>query len=155
MGLCRYVDLCFHVSSLPCLQTFWHAIPTSFCIFNVYFLLYIYMYIWCAEHIPHFMKIEIRLEISISMCNLWQWKHWSDRLLGSQVLSGEPRPNIPYTKWGGLLNHLSSLVLWHSAALVTTRSQTLGPVNWLEHCKWTIPFMSLSESSNSCPSYTS
>ena len=33
MGLCQYVDLCFHASSLPCLQTFWHAIPTSFCIF--------------------------------------------------------------------------------------------------------------------------
>ena len=25
-----YVDLCFHASSLPCLHTFWHAIPTSF-----------------------------------------------------------------------------------------------------------------------------
>ena len=35
MGLCQYVDLCFHASSLPCLHTFWHAIPTSFYIFNV------------------------------------------------------------------------------------------------------------------------
>ena len=30
MGLCQYVDLCFHALSLPCLHTFWHAIPTSF-----------------------------------------------------------------------------------------------------------------------------
>ena len=42
MGLCLYVDLCFHASSLPCLHTFWHAIPTSSYIFNVfYFLLYL------------------------------------------------------------------------------------------------------------------
>ena len=36
MGLCQYADLCFHASSLPCLHTFWHAIPTSFYIFNVF-----------------------------------------------------------------------------------------------------------------------
>ena len=30
----------------------------------------------------------------------------------------------PYTKWRGLLNHLSSFVPWHSAASVATRSQT-------------------------------
>ena len=30
MGLCQYVDLCFHASSLPYLHTFWHAIPTFF-----------------------------------------------------------------------------------------------------------------------------
>ena len=35
MGLCQYVALCFHASSLPCLHTFWHAIPTSF---YIYFL---------------------------------------------------------------------------------------------------------------------
>ena len=34
MGLCQYVDLCFHALSLPCLHTFWHAIPTSFYILN-------------------------------------------------------------------------------------------------------------------------
>ena len=39
MGLCLYVDLCFHASSLPCLHTFWHAIPTSFYIFNVFYFL--------------------------------------------------------------------------------------------------------------------
>ena len=39
MGLCQYVDLCFHASSLPCLHTFWHAIPTSFYIFNVLYFL--------------------------------------------------------------------------------------------------------------------
>ena len=37
MGLCQYVDLCFHASSLPCFHTFWHTIPTSFYIFNVSF----------------------------------------------------------------------------------------------------------------------
>ena len=40
MGLCQYVDLCFHASSLPCLHTCWHAIPTSFYIFNVFYLLF-------------------------------------------------------------------------------------------------------------------
>ena len=38
-GLCQYVELCFHASSLPCLHTFWHAIPTSFYIFKVYYFL--------------------------------------------------------------------------------------------------------------------
>ena len=37
MGLCQDVDLCFHALSLPCLHAFWHAIPTSFYIFNVFF----------------------------------------------------------------------------------------------------------------------
>ena len=41
MGLCQYVDLCFHASSLPCLHTFWHAIPTSFYIFNVFFFYFL------------------------------------------------------------------------------------------------------------------
>ena len=36
MELCQYVDLCFHTSSLPCSHTFWHAIPTSFYIVNVF-----------------------------------------------------------------------------------------------------------------------
>ena len=30
IGFCLYVDLCFHASSLPCLHTFWHAIPTYY-----------------------------------------------------------------------------------------------------------------------------
>ena len=34
MGLCLHVDLCFHASSLPCLHTFWHAIPTFFFLHN-------------------------------------------------------------------------------------------------------------------------
>ena len=46
MWLCQYVDLCFHASSLPCLHTFWHAIPTSFYIFNVfYFFIFYFLYI--------------------------------------------------------------------------------------------------------------
>ena len=36
MGLCQYVDLCFHASSLPCWHTLWHVIPTSFYIFEVF-----------------------------------------------------------------------------------------------------------------------
>ena len=39
MGLCQYVDLCFHASSLPCLHTFCHAIPTSFYMFFIYLFL--------------------------------------------------------------------------------------------------------------------
>ena len=39
-----YVDLCFHASSLPCLHTFWHAIPTSFYIFNVFIFLFLYFF---------------------------------------------------------------------------------------------------------------
>ena len=31
-----------HASSLPCLHTFWHAIPTSFYIFNVFYFLVVY-----------------------------------------------------------------------------------------------------------------
>ena len=44
MGLCQYIDLCFHASSLPCLHTFWHAIPTSFYIFNVFIFLFLYFF---------------------------------------------------------------------------------------------------------------
>ena len=40
MGLCLYVDLCFHASSLLCLHDFWHAIPTSFYIFMFIFIIY-------------------------------------------------------------------------------------------------------------------
>ena len=36
MGLCQYVYLCFHALFLPSSHTFWHAIPTSFYIFNVF-----------------------------------------------------------------------------------------------------------------------
>ena len=39
-------DLCFHASSLPCSDTFWHAIPTSFYIFNVFYFLFLYFF-WC------------------------------------------------------------------------------------------------------------
>ena len=43
MGLCQYVDLCFHALSLPCLHvgTFWHAIATSFYLVSVLFLMLI------------------------------------------------------------------------------------------------------------------
>ena len=48
MGLCQYVDLCFHALSLPCLHTFWHAIPTSF----IHFLIYLWMQnMWQEERI--------------------------------------------------------------------------------------------------------
>ena len=35
MRLCKFTFTI--ISSLPCLHTFWHAIPTSFYIFNVFF----------------------------------------------------------------------------------------------------------------------
>ena len=35
MRLCKY-PFTIIISSLPCLNTFWHAIPTSFHIFNVF-----------------------------------------------------------------------------------------------------------------------
>ena len=39
MPLC---DLCFHGLSLPCLHTFWHAIPAPFYIFDVFYFLELY-----------------------------------------------------------------------------------------------------------------
>ena len=46
MGLCQYVDLCFHASSLPCLHTFWHDIPTFLMFFFYsYFLVDNYVYV--------------------------------------------------------------------------------------------------------------
>ena len=33
MGLCQYFDLCFYASLLPCLHTFWHAIPQHIYVF--------------------------------------------------------------------------------------------------------------------------
>ena len=42
-------DLCFHASSLPCLHTFWHAIPTSFYIFHVFYF-FVYMIIIYHEN---------------------------------------------------------------------------------------------------------
>ena len=66
--------------------------------------------------------------------------------LSSEIL----RPNIPYTKWRGLLNHLSSLVLWHSAASVRTRSKKKEPVYLVRLYEWIRVFRSWSESSHSC-----
>ena len=69
MELCQYVDLCFHASSLPCLHTFWHAIPTSFYIFNVFiFLLLLRMAKWAASCSCH-MGARRASECSIKM----QW----------------------------------------------------------------------------------
>ena len=42
MGHCLYDDLGFMLSSLPCLYTFWHAIPTSFYIFDAFYFLFLY-----------------------------------------------------------------------------------------------------------------
>ena len=36
MGLCQYVDLCFHALFLPCLHTFWHTIPTFVMVFFIF-----------------------------------------------------------------------------------------------------------------------
>ena len=55
MQLCLYVDLCFHASSLPCLHTFWHAIPTSFYIFNVFIFLFLY-----------FFDVNLKIDVDLS-----------------------------------------------------------------------------------------
>ena len=55
MQLCLYVDLCFHASSLPCLHTFWHAIPTSFYIFNVFICLFLY-----------FFDVNLKIDVDLS-----------------------------------------------------------------------------------------
>ena len=39
MRVCKFIFTI--ISSLPCLHTFWHAIPTSFYIFNVFKVLFI------------------------------------------------------------------------------------------------------------------
>ena len=44
-GALPICDLCFHASSLPCSHTFWHAIPTSFYIFNVFYFLFLYFFL--------------------------------------------------------------------------------------------------------------
>ena len=56
--------------------------------------------------------------------------------------------NIPHTKWRGLLNHLSTLILWHSAALDPTASQMKVPVYLVRLYKWTRAFRSSSESNH-------
>ena len=50
--------------------------------------------------------------------------------------------HLLHTKWWGLLNQLSSVVLWHSAASVGTRSQLKEHVHWLRLYKWTRAFKS-------------
>ena len=42
MRLCKFTFTI--ISSLPCLHTFWHAIPTSFYIFNVFEVLFLYFF---------------------------------------------------------------------------------------------------------------
>ena len=46
-------NLCFHASSLPCLHTFWHAIPTSFYIFNV-FIFYFFIFLYYIMRVLYF-----------------------------------------------------------------------------------------------------
>ena len=50
-------DLCFHASSLPCLHTFWHAIPTSSYICNVFYFLVSILH--CVN-----LKIDVNLSYS-------------------------------------------------------------------------------------------
>ena len=60
MGVCQYVDLCFLPSSLPCLHTFWHAIPTSFYISNVSNFRVSVLY-WCYSHLHLDLRIFFRV----------------------------------------------------------------------------------------------
>ena len=134
-----------------------------------------------TRHIPHFMKIGIRAEIGISMCNRAAVKklkgsvgwlpstvwgtlvvmvipifvvlYFTSRQAVTQSLklcltSEVLRPNIPYTKWRGVLNHHSSLVLWNSAASVGMRSKKEECVHLVKLYKWTRAFRNSSESSH-------
>ena len=76
MGLCQYVDLCLHASSLPCLHTFWHAIPTSFYIFNV-FIFFKRKALTSIKLTPAGMVdnlVEKVDECSLNHCNVYNWE---------------------------------------------------------------------------------
>ena len=65
MGLCQYVDLCFHASSLPCSHTFWHAIPTSFYIFNVF------------KSCWYWFAYKRKIKLFFFGIVMWDWtRHW-------------------------------------------------------------------------------
>ena len=73
--------------------------------------MYIYIYVtrWVkTQHIPHFMKIKIRPEIGILMCNCAAMTKlkWSVAWLPNTEWGTET--SYTYTKWRGLLNYLSS-----------------------------------------------
>ena len=53
--LCQYIDLCFHASSLPCLHTFWHAIPTS----SFTFLMFLFS-CSCWNHLTDEIVSQVR-----------------------------------------------------------------------------------------------
>ena len=67
MGLCQYVDLCFHASSLPCLHTFWHAIPTSFYIFNVFFFLSLVIYVNHSKEVYMAAETKVRGSFAVNI----------------------------------------------------------------------------------------
>ena len=69
MGLCLYVDLCFHASSLPCLHTFWHAIPTSFYILNVFFSFLLQITILYSNNLTRLFKHSCTSELYLCSLN--------------------------------------------------------------------------------------
>ena len=80
MGLCLYVDLCFHASSLPCLHTFWHAIPTSFYIFNVFYFLVNLI-------TDHRLRLVWRQKIcKLAICDNVEQSDWCDNMLISRII---------------------------------------------------------------------
>ena len=79
-----------------------------------------------------------RVTRDLRVNSLALWYCW----FTTYVLSEVVRPNIPYTKWRDLLSHLSSLVLWHSAASVRTRSKMKECVHLVRLYKWTRAFRS-------------
>ena len=91
---------------------------------------------WCTQHINQGLIITQGVVLYFT-----NWQTDTQCLilcLTSEVL----KPNIPYTKWRGLLKHLSSLVLWHSAASVGTRSKKKECVHLVRLYEWTRAFRS-------------
>ena len=92
MGLCQYV--CFHASFLPCLHTFWHAIPTSFlmflfsCINSVKEKLY---YVWLALLLSSLVALHIIMHLLIYHHQTFLCTHSSESVVMEVVDS------LPYT----------------------------------------------------------
>ena len=86
-----YVDLYFHASSLPCLHTFWHVIPTSSYIFNA-FLSLVSEELATKQRVTNFIQQHSFLK---KACKLPQFVHRVCRL---QPSSGKNRAlmHVPF-----------------------------------------------------------
>ena len=91
MGLCLYVDLCFHASSLPSLHTFWHDISLLLDTSLKFFLpsLHLFTFYICLQLLlQHFnladmaegesetaVLIAVGFEANLYIAALWLPKH--------------------------------------------------------------------------------